>query len=594
MAVLLLAGSVAVLPTVCVRHSQTGNSELPAQGLTRSTPAELVRPESDADIRDSQGPANERLPDVAPTAASSTNRIIVEVAHEADGEPVYPFTVYLATPSSSDLALASTDSNGVATFETAMQGRMAVRGETGGATEFVVHDQECRVQLRIPPGTDITVVVVDELGAPVPNATVRLSSDTAERDAYPVAITGGDGTAALIGVDKGRCVSCEATGFIVSRCYPVSLVDPQRRLVVRLRSGAARVHGRVVDCASGRPLSGVAVRIGSMAKSPSIADLDASGRFLPAPPPQKTVTDENGEFDATGLPHGSVDVNVQKAGYVGVGTVCQTDKEAVICLSPGPALKGVVTDGDGTPVVDVLVELGHFGDADYCFAYTDVAGGFSVADATRGEHAFTARDRIGRGASGTVRVPSMEKQLVIMLSDVGVVRGRLTSHIGSPLVGWEVYWTSEVPANQAYRRPRAQAVTDSDGSFGFSRGAMAGGWIVMQPRESGALFPSVSRYMEAEATHIDIQTEADEEPFGYILVDRISTSGEAVGGTIRVGEERSQLTTTVTLDAGGPFRIGPLRPGRYRVECCAGTEIWRAADCEIMRGGPQEIHVDLQ
>ena len=116
------------------------------------------------------------------------------------------------------------------------------------------------------------------------------------------------------------------------------------------------ILGRVLDAASGRPVSGALVTLGGFAPAPA-------GTGMAAPPSQpRAMTNANGQFVFRNLPKGHFSLNVTRPGYVegaygrrrpgGASSTVQLDDgqrlgDVVVRLWRRAAISGTVTDEAG-------------------------------------------------------------------------------------------------------------------------------------------------------------------------------------------------------------------------------------------------------
>src|SRR5579872_661174 len=125
------------------------------------------------------------------------------------------------------------------------------------------------------------------------------------------------------------------------------------------------ILGRVVDAASGRPISGAIVTLGGLA--PTAAAAPAAPVASPQP---RALTSAGGQFVFRNLPKGSFSLTVTRAGLLdgaygrqrpgGLSTDVRLDEgqrvgDVVIRMWRPAVISGTITDEAGEPVVGASV-----------------------------------------------------------------------------------------------------------------------------------------------------------------------------------------------------------------------------------------------
>lgn len=150
-----------------------------------------------------------------------------------------------------------------------------------------------------------------------------------------------------------------------------------------------RVHGRVVDAASGEPLAGASVSVGSM---------NLAALFSGIGSPWEAVTDAGGEFHlgnvpvayaTSGTPLGIVPIVASRSGFLPGGTGSFLRREWIPIPAPGETAQVVIAlkAGSGSGRV-----LGHITSSDRGVGGVSVA--LALIDTTAGEGAAGARRRL--------------------------------------------------------------------------------------------------------------------------------------------------------------------------------------------------------
>ena len=216
--------------------------------------------------------------------------------------------------------------------------RLAVRGDRYApqSIELALREPREARSVELRRGGALRLLATDTEGAPVPGATVQLSSPDA-RDADLLAEkppAGEDGRVVLDGLPEGSyTLVVRAEGFRPEIVKGLKLtLAADRVLGVELQRGTTLV-GRVVS-ESGAPLAGAKVT----------ATFAQGGSELR----QEAVAGEDGAFRLDGLPDGAVRIHVERQGYEdgglagvtpGVGDVevrLAVDPSAYLCGGPAP------------------------------------------------------------------------------------------------------------------------------------------------------------------------------------------------------------------------------------------------------------------
>ena len=240
-----------------------------------------------------------------------------------------------------------------------------------------------QLQIKLDTPEILAGAVVDEQGAPIPDAEVRVAyflvgQPTPEPSYYFVGVDGVDlltvrtdaqgrfrledlpapARAELLAKKPGRATVC--TLHLTSASWQ-SLTFQAGRTDIKLTLPLeARVAGQVVAASDGRPLSGVRL---------IVHKADA----LPFPLPQKIVSDTDGSFSAGALEAGDYLVKLPPAGADLPEWVAQdvpvtvqagqTTRDVKVELSKGGVLEVTLTDAENQPVPGASV-----------LAYSDTGG----------------------------------------------------------------------------------------------------------------------------------------------------------------------------------------------------------------------------
>jgi hypothetical protein len=243
-----------------------------------------------------------------------------------------------------DAGQAMTSDDGVALVTRVPRGRVWILAEAEGfartSTQLVVEGGARQVLLELSPASTLKVRVTDEAHAPLPGATVLVTTG----DPLPFgALTDAGGNAELRRLGKGPLsVKASAPGYeSVTRAGVSGTVE----LALR-RLGSLTVHVRLAD---GTPAAGAQVEIGGATLWPA----------------RSSLADAAGDCKIAGLLPGSYDLRATLEGQVSrvlVGLLLGRgeDQQVTLTLEPGRFVTALVTDGSGpnphlVPNADVVL-----------------------------------------------------------------------------------------------------------------------------------------------------------------------------------------------------------------------------------------------
>ena len=218
---------------------------------------------------------------------------MIEVVGAATSRPAAGIQVLVVPPSlSGTIQLwrfgrqVTTDADGLARLEGLEPGFHQIRGDRGGMKGAKIRaGEETRVQVVLPRGFRIVGNAFDEKRNPVPGAAIWLYED--ESGDHPVHVTtaGPDGKFSIDEVSTDTwfpCVGARMDGYAPSTVFQVHAPPGGvQSLDLVLDSGAARLHGRVVDKV-GNPVVGAFVFV-SLPQKTGVITNNRRRRSMPSP-----------------------------------------------------------------------------------------------------------------------------------------------------------------------------------------------------------------------------------------------------------------------------------------------------------------------
>jgi hypothetical protein len=243
-----------------------------------------------------------------------------------------------------DAGQGATDASGVARLERVPRGKIWVLAEAPGyaraSTQLLVEGAERDVKLVLASAHELAVKVTDETHAPLPDATVLVTT----ADPLPFgALTDAQGNAKLGRLGAAPyTVKASAAGYeSVTR----SGVNGTVEIALR-RLGSILVHVKLAD---GKPAGGAQVEVGGATLWPA----------------RSTAADAAGNCKISGLLAGSYDLRATKDALVsrvlmGFELERGQQQEVTLTLEPGRFVTALVTDGSGpnphlVPNADVVL-----------------------------------------------------------------------------------------------------------------------------------------------------------------------------------------------------------------------------------------------
>jgi len=342
------------------------------------------------------------------------------------------------------------------------------------------------------------------------------------------------------------------------------LVD--KELLLTLPGAGGRLSLQVVD-PSGQPITGATARVGKRVENALLP----SGETGRTPPPWPCQTDKDGRVSATGLATGTVEVTVRAEGFELWSSiynlVASQDASLKIALSEGASIAGRISDAAGRPLEGIRVTAGPRRDYDPATVSTktDIAGHYSLQGVPEGEIRVSARSDTQGNVTEELVVAQGERLIWnAVLQAQPAIRGRVIDDDGRPLQNWLAALIKPGDSGGWLRNSR----TDSEGRFELRD----------PPRETIDLELRSPRLWDTgpvdllEDVHageeeLVLRVSRDRMPTAYICGRIIYSDGRACGeGRMTyTPSDYPNRSWAEAATADGTFRIGPLRPVRYRL-----------------------------
>lgn len=424
-----------------------------------------------------------------------------------------------------------------------------------------------RVEVVLEPACALSIAAVDEAGAPVAGARVKLSrsgSTAGDRSGA----TGADGRLEFGDLAPGDVSVRASHDALGSAPSAECRLAPGAPAEVALAFPAGRaIRGRVTDAATGRPIEGAAVGAG-IRQSRAVAT-DADGRYVHA--------------GWTGS--GEVHLEATAAGYGRARRAVGDASECDFALALGDRVRGRLVGADGAPVAAALVtafatEQRADGQAVDSQSFATAADGrFEIGSVSR-EFAFHTLVVQARGHGRTLLdfEPHPGGPGAIDLGDVVLaaprtVRGRAIDGSGAPLPRASVTLVG-ANADRGRLRPgvvpppeldiygtRESRCTDDLGRFRFGDLAPGSYRVLLNAQGRESVERGAVLAPEDFVVEVVLQTSSGRA----LTVRAIDVRGAPLAG-VRVELERMGTRSSATTDSSGAASFFGPRAGHVGVE----------------------------
>lgn len=451
----------------------------------------------------------------------------------------------------------------------------------GGEVEVSVLGEPMRLQLQ--PGFEITGFVLNDVGAPVPNARVSVESVLGEQRRARFTETSADGSYRFTNMAAGPAqLVARHESWQPARAAAL-VIGGRKQTDFRFdRPSMIPLRGRVLSAATQKPIAGATVQLVPVSDSLGLVDAIA------------TTTAADGTFLLGGLPRSSMSMWVSHPDY-GVDrstqTIGATGTDVTIDLPGRTRVTGLLDarDDDVFQGGEVLV-MNDAGDA-LSYAVVEKDGSFEF---DRTMSPGTAEIRVLRGAfsfrslKGIVwskmLAESPVNELDVSVLKAATVRGRFVDAERKPVANVRLARTQLLSDTVAMLgsgawqldlgkvgdgivqlvdvvRDEPLALSAEDGTFeirGFRRGLLVA-------RVSGQGYGSRWLHMQVPSPGMIAELGDVELSTGCSISGRVLRGGKPfVGATVTVISPNCQ--SMATTDEFGRYIVQDLEPGHYEVK----------------------------
>lgn len=461
----------------------------------------------------------------------------------------------VVTLSGRDRLTAATDADGVAMFSRVPAGPVVVRAQTGGLKKAEVPAAGIAVvdfaAVRNPLGGR----VVDEVGNPLPGASIWVSEFRSRQSGVQVACADSVGGFQLAFIGPGRYVGAEHPGHLPSNTFYTStdyLGEESELLLVC--PGWDRGMRGLVRSTAGEPISGAAILITPRGLS---SPVDDAGQYAP-PRARAHKTDELGTFRMEPwLPVLSA-VSVSAPGFADYWDVAVVEDGFTVQLQAEAIVHG------HTNIVGGVVRCVLRGDKKILqnkTVKTKDDGRYLLAGLQPGSAEITLESSGQIQCLQALRLEAGQEYAVDLNGSAGEsLRGRLV--LGQAKPGGVTVIVS--PLDDTRVSGVQQALTGEDGAFSLE-GLLPGPYVLQFRGGAWGSLPfhwhKVTVPMAAELV---VRLEEDVKPSAFL--EGVLTAGDEVsihGAVVRAIAVRASGLRIIECRAdreSGAFVMGPLAP----------------------------------
>jgi len=503
--------------------------------------------------------ADERTPFAAPLAPAPGEpgfaAVRVRVRWREDGSPAAGIGVFAANGRGVTRRDAVTDADGAGELAHLRPGPWSIGCTFTERSEAVtlVAGRIATVELFAVRKGFARGRVVDEQGRPVAAARIWMSTGADLGHGHEVASTDAAGTF-VVPVLRAHRIGARKAGHAPSRCVAVDVERPDEPIVLQLTHRGGTVAGTVRDRA-GTPIPWAKVLFGSEhGASPPI-----DGRRTFVPRGIEVVTDARGAYCVDCVPAGLCEVRAWASGhgpFAGTFDVAAAGRgELDLVLAPGAVVAGIVRDTNAAPVAGVSLAWG----AEHGFAWvatTSAAdGSYRLEDLPEATVRIDARRGAVQRSTQVDAVAGVVRGWDPVFPIAGPIAGRVVGPRGEPLV-------ELVVTGQNGGDPFA-AVTDAEGRFRIEDAGADPVALEVAGEQSLLQVADVA----PGTTDLVLRVDADRLPSAFVRGRLIDERGRPVSAQLAPWHADSlRVRYAATDPETGAFRLGPLRPGSYRLE----------------------------
>lgn len=436
--------------------------------------------------------------------------------------------------------------------------------------------EETSVTLELLAGATVRGVVVDDAGAPLANAEVKVANDQPWMPSAGNSETESDaqGEFVLTGLAPGkREIQASLDGRLRVRSEKLELADGDEvsDLRLTLKLGAA-IRG-TVRYPDGTPAAGAGVEAEFLQRR-SFGGFGRTQRRTGG----EAETDADGSFVITGLNDGRFTLRAQHEHLEGDATATwrattenvEGDTQAVELVLSGPVpFNGKVVDDLGEPITvfEIRARSAEDGGPREQAEFEDEEGRFNFAKCGAGDWRITASaEGHSRNEAVELKLPAGETELVITLARTGSISGRVVDASGTPVSEATVrYEIADGNSNPWGGRSGPNTEVDAGGTFSL-QDLKAG---------SATLVAEAEGWADSEAVAVDLPPGGRLEDVvlslrvgGHITGSVLTPEGDPIAGRrVTWGSNSMGFGSKgeTKSAADGSFEFDHVTPGEWSV-----------------------------
>jgi uncharacterized GH25 family protein len=443
-----------------------------------------------------------------------------------------------------------------------------------GASKGIVVERRGSVEgieITLPPGATIRGRITDASGSTgIAGASVQAQLERQEESENRFFVQNNQGPSAAASDSEGNYIlKALAAGSYTVRVQAKDRMSASRTGVEVEEGGTASgidlvlgagetLRGKVVD-SDGAPVAGADVQISSNESA-------------------QTRTDAEGKFQATGVPKGSVSVNVSKQGFEqSSAQVKAPGPEVQVTLQRSAKIRGNIHAPDQETYKNYQVaavqkrgsEENDWGNWRYS-QRNDATGAFEVSV---GEGTWIIQATMQNFAPGetepiTVKAGDVVDSVVVEMKKGGEIAGTVTDRAtGDPIEGAQVSFVNQAPETQrawrVFGNPGAR--TDAEGAFTLE-GVLDGTYTIVashanyaQGGASGIVVTS------GRSSPVKVELGAGGGIRGTVIKNGSPVPNLEIVAFLESPNDGTGVQKQAKTDAEGRFEILGLAPGEYNV-----------------------------
>jgi protocatechuate 3,4-dioxygenase beta subunit len=411
------------------------------------------------------------------------------------------------------------------------------------------------LQVTLEPGVEVSGRVTRG-GAGVEGVTISVIAEASGATAVE---TAPDGSFTIGDLNPGSMmIAARKPDEFIQITRPITA--PVTDLILEVPPGGT-ISGRVVDKTTKQPVTNFQA---------GITPAPTGGMIRMMGPPQfRSFTSDDGTFTLENVPVGTVQLNVQAAGYTAgrvAGLTVEEGKPVAaveVLMDRGAKVTGRVTGPDGSAMAGVAVRVEPKGGNPNALAMmstgrstvvTDGNGDYTIEAVEKGEKTVVFARQGYLPAQKTVALESNEHRVDAQLSSGVRISGQVVTEGGAPIA------EAGVMARSATQGDFGSRSTQTDASGNFTMEGLSPGRYSFMVNKRGLGSTEVDDVDVSTGTPVRIVVKSGGTIYGRVIG---LTADEL--GTTTVSASSSGGYGSAAVDANGNYRIEGAPTGTVRL-----------------------------